>query len=192
MSKYYPEAPELQIGQWLNTDAPLTLASLRGRVVVLHAFQMLCPACVSHGLPQASKARQVFAARDVAVIGLHTVFEHHDVMTPAALEAFVHEYRYTFPIGIDKPSRGGIPVTMGEYQLQGTPSIVLLDKQGRIRLSHFGVLEDMALGAAIGQLVAEEVAIPLIADPLDETAASPSAGGDRCDEGGCHVRSDRK
>jgi peroxiredoxin len=192
MSKYYPEAPELQIGQWLNTDAPLTLASLRGRVVVLHAFQMLCPACVSHGLPQARKTQQLFAARDVAVIGLHTVFEHHDVMTPAALKAFVHEYRYTFPIGIDKPSRGGIPVTMREYQLQGTPSIVLLDKQGRIRLSHFDMLDDMALGAAIGQLVAEEVTTSQFADPSDETAAAPPTGGDRCGEGGCHVRSGRK
>jgi peroxiredoxin len=192
MSKSYSQAPQLQIGQWLNTDAPLTLASLRGRVVVLHAFQMLCPACVTHGLPQARKTQQLFATRDVAVIGLHTVFEHHDVMTPAALEAFVHEYSYTLPIGIDRPSGGGIPVTMREYQLQGTPSIVLLDKQGRIRLSHFGMLDDMALGAAIGQLLAEEVTTPLIADPSDETAAAPSAGGDRCDEGGGHPSADRK
>jgi hypothetical protein len=192
MSKYYPQAPELQIGQWLNTDVPLTLASLRGRVVLLHAFQMLCPACVSHGLPQARKTQQLFAARDVAVIGLHTVFEHHDVMTPAALEAFVHEYRYTFPIGIDKPSPGGIPATMRRYQLQGTPSIVLLDRQGRIRLNHFGMLDDMALGAAIGQLLAEEVTTSLGAGPSDETAAAPSPGGDRCDEGGCRGRADRK
>lgn len=190
MSKFYPQAPELQIGQWLNTDVPLTLASLRGRVVVLHAFQMLCPACVTHGLPQARKTQQLFAARDVAVIGLHTVFEHHDVMTPAALEAFVHEYRYTFPIGIDKPSGGGIPVTMSEYQLQGTPSIVLLDKQGRVRLSHFGMLDDMALGAAIGQLIAAEVTTPLTADLADGTAAAPSAGGEGCDEAGCHARAD--
>jgi hypothetical protein len=32
---------------------------------------------------------------------------------------------------------------------------VLLDRQGRIRLQHFGSIDDMALGAAIGQLVAE-------------------------------------
>lgn len=182
MTRTYPEAPELQVGQWLNTDAPLTLASLRGRVVVLHAFQMLCPACVTHGLPQARKTRQLFAANDVAVIGLHTVFEHQEVMTAAALQAFVGEFRYTFPIGIDTPSRGSIPATMREYQLQGTPSIVLIDKQGRIRLSHFGVIDDMALGAAIGQLAAEEFTAPLIAQP--GTCASRAEG---CDDGGCGI-----
>ena len=36
---------------------------------------MLCPACVSHGLPQAARLRETFAPEDLAVIGLHTVFE---------------------------------------------------------------------------------------------------------------------
>lgn len=46
-------APELDVIQWFNTEEPPTLAGLRGRVVVLHAFQMLCPGCVRSGLPQA-------------------------------------------------------------------------------------------------------------------------------------------
>lgn len=182
MSRHHPEAPPLQVGQWLNTEAPLTLESLRGRVVVLHAFQMLCPACVSHALPQARKTRQLFAVSDVAVIGIHTVFEHHDVMTPAALNAFVREYRYTFPIGIDTPAEGSIPATMRAYQLQGTPSTVLIDRQGRIRLSHFGLLDDMALGGAIGQLAAEHAPAALAAAPSDQAQA-----GEGCDSAGCPV-----
>ncbi|MDQ0607190.1 peroxiredoxin [Variovorax sp. W1I1] len=180
----FAEAPALQVSRWLNTEVPLTLESLRGRVVVLHAFQMLCPACVSHALPQAKKTRQLFAASDVAVIGLHTVFEHHDVMTAAALDAFVHEYRYTFPIGIDTPSQGSIPATMREYQLQGTPSTVLIDRRGRIRLSHFGLLDDMALGGAIGQLAAEDAPTALAADPSNQAPSALQAAG-RCDDDGC-------
>ena len=42
------EAPELVVESWFNTREPLTLADLRGRVVLLHAFQMLCPGCVAH------------------------------------------------------------------------------------------------------------------------------------------------
>lgn len=176
-----PEAPELQVARWLNTEAPITLASLRGRVVVLHAFQMLCPACVSHGLPQAKKTRQLFAAKDVAVIALHTVFEHRDVMTPAALEAFVGEYRLGFPIGIDAPSPdGGIPATMRAYQWQGTPSTVLVDRQGRLRLSHFGLIDDMALGAAIGQLAAEDVPAHLIAQPSDDAPQDGPCNDNSC------------
>ena len=40
-------APELSVAEWVNTDKPLTLAGLRGRPVLLHAFQMLCPGCVA-------------------------------------------------------------------------------------------------------------------------------------------------
>ncbi len=75
-------APELAVSQWFNTAEPLTLAALRGRPVLLHAFQMLCPGCVAHGTPQTQRAYELFKATDLQVIGLHTVFEHHAAMTP--------------------------------------------------------------------------------------------------------------
>jgi peroxiredoxin len=181
---FRPDAPPLQIAQWLNTDTPLTLASMRGRVVVIEAFQMLCPACVTHSLPQARKVRQLFPTKDVAVIGLHTVFEHHDVMGPAALEAFVREYRLSFPIGIDAPFGSSIPATMREYQMQGTPTTVLVDRHGRLRMSHFGVLDDIALGAAIGQLLAEDTTARQEVQAPNETAAALEAGV-ACDALGC-------
>ncbi len=65
-----PLAPELTVARWFNTPQPLTLAALRGRVVLLHAFQMLCPGCVSHGTPQAEKAHRLFRGSDVQVIAL--------------------------------------------------------------------------------------------------------------------------
>lgn len=51
-----PDAPELALASWFNAPEPLTLAALRGRVVLLHAFQMLCPGCVALGTPQAQRA----------------------------------------------------------------------------------------------------------------------------------------
>ena len=65
----HSSAPPLEVSEWLNAPGGLSLSALRGRVVMLHAFQMLCPGCVSHGLPQASKVREMFAEVDVAVIG---------------------------------------------------------------------------------------------------------------------------
>ena len=54
MSAPIPTAmSEWDIAQWFNTAQPLRLADLRGQVVLVHALQMLCPACVMHAIPQA-------------------------------------------------------------------------------------------------------------------------------------------
>lgn len=149
-------APAWQIARWFNTAAQLDLASLKGKVILLHAFQMLCPACVQLAVPQAQRIFQQVDPADVAVIGLHTVFEHHAVMTADALAVFIRENRLTFPIGIDTPDgNGGIPLTMRAYQMQGTPSLILLDRRGYLRLHHFGHMNDLALGIALGKLVQE-------------------------------------
>jgi peroxiredoxin len=154
-------APELIATRWFNTDHALTLADLRGKVVALHAFQMLCPGCTQHGLPQAQKLHVLFGGEQFAMIGIHTVFEHHAAMTPPALEAFIYEYHYTFPIAVDAPGDNGnaIPQTMERYRMQGTPTLVLIDRDGRIRHHWFGRLEDLVVGAAIGRLL-EEVNTP--------------------------------
>lgn len=152
-----PATPEIDANGWLNTPQPLSLAGLRGKVVLLHAFQMLCPGCVLHGTPQAQNIHRLFAERGLCVVGLHSVFENHAVMGRAALEVFVHEFRLTFPIAIDRAGATGqlIPRTMQALGLRGTPSVVLLDRAGRVRLHHFGQIDDLELGAQIGSLLAE-------------------------------------
>ena len=149
-------APELSVSQWFNTDDPITLEKLSGKVVVIEAFQMLCPGCVSHGLPQAQKIAALFPIDKVAVLGLHTVFEHHAAMTPTSLEAFIHEYRLTFPIGVDEVGAGNIPKTMEALKLRGTPSLVIIDQNGHLRANHFGQVQDMQIGAEIATLVSEK------------------------------------
>lgn len=151
-----PQATDIEAIEWLNTLEPLSIKALKGKVIAIHAFQMLCPGCVSHGIPQATAMHELYAEDDVQVIGLHSVFEHHEVMTIDALKAFVHEYRLTFPIAVDQPSKGHpIPKTMEKYQLRGTPSLILIDRQGRVRANQFGRVHDMAAGNLIGQLLAE-------------------------------------
>ncbi|QNN79536.1 redoxin domain-containing protein [Pseudoxanthomonas mexicana] len=153
-------APPWQVDRWFNTSRALSLEALRGKVIVLEAFQMLCPGCVSHGLPQASRVHATFSAEQVAVVGLHAVFEHHAAMTPVALEAFLHEYRIVFPVGVDRPgTRGPIPQTMEAYAMRGTPTLVLIDAQGRLRHRHFGQVSDLVLGAQIAVLAGEAKSI---------------------------------
>ncbi|VXC96455.1 conserved hypothetical protein [Enterobacterales bacterium 8AC] len=156
----YPRAPELSIACWFNTVEPVTLESLRGKVIVMESFQMLCPGCVAHGLPQAARIYATFPQDEIAVIGLHTVFEHHKVMTPLALQSFLAEYRIPFPVGVDMPSlESNIPQTMQTYSMRGTPTLTLIDRQGYLRQQYFGEVSDLIVGAEIGALLNESLPV---------------------------------
>lgn len=167
-------APSWTTTHWFNTPSPLQLESLRGKVVALYAFQMLCPGCVSHALPQAQRLRETFPAETLEVVGLHSVFEHHAANSPAALEAFLHEYQIAFPVGLDAPGADGpIPQTMAAYFMRGTPTLVLIDAEGRLRRQVFGHAPDMNVAAEISRLIE--------AAPM---ALSGAAAGD-CASGAC-------
>ena len=148
--------PEWTVAQWLNSEVPLSLSDFSGRIVVLEAFQMLCPGCVSHGLPLLQQVQATFDPANVAVLGLHTVFEHHEAQgSRAALAAFLHEYRISFPVGIDAQRSGSpLPATMADYEMQGTPTVVLFDRNGQRVQQFFGQISALALGANIGALLA--------------------------------------
>ena len=182
----HPAIP-IKASTWLNTNSPITLESLRGKVVLIEAFQMLCPGCVSHSLPQSMKVRQLFSEDDVAVIGLHSVFEHHEAQgSKEALAAFLHEYRITFPVAIDEQSENGhLPVTMNAYGMRGTPTSILIDRNGNVRGHKFGQQDDMLLGAEIMSLV-NETAVKPAAEPMP--SENPVTGDEEgCKDEGCPV-----
>lgn len=155
----------LDTSQWFGAPPDFSLEQLRGRVIALHTFQMLCPGCVSHGIPQAQRLEKEFSRAPFSVVGLHTVFEHHEAMTPTALHAFLHEYRITHPVGIDTPSSDSpLPQTMSRLRLRGTPSLLLLDGQGQLRASHFGRPSDLLIGAQVGALLSE-LSTPITSPP---------------------------
>lgn len=171
-------APELDTTQWFGIDETPRLGSLRGQVVVIEAFQMLCPGCVTHGLPQAMKVHEVFGS-EVTVLGLHTVFEHHAAMKPVSLEAFLHEYRVPFPVGVDRHEPGDtMPVTMRSYGMRGTPTMIVIDRVGTVRHHAFGHQDDMQVGALIGALASE---------PVSDASPMGPATSDDCNANGCAV-----
>lgn len=182
MSTKAQAAPEWEIERWFNTTHPLDLASLRGKIVVAGAFQMLCPGCVSHLLPQLAQVHRTFPNKHVQVVGLHTVFEHHAAMQPVSLEAFLHEYRVAYPVGVDRATGPDdpLPATMQRYRMQGTPTLLLIDRAGRLRRQAFGHLPDLQLGAEIASLMSEVAEPSLIAD-----ATAVEKGG--CSETACSI-----
>ncbi len=182
MNQQTDPVPELAVECWFNCEQPLTIGALRGRVVVIEAFQMLCPGCVAHGIPQAQRIRDYFPDSDVAVLGLHTVFEHHDAMSPVSLQAFLQEYRVTFPVAVDRSDPSGTPKTMQSYRMRGTPTLILVDASGRLRQQWFGRIDDLVVGAEVMRLVQERNEVREYA--IEETVG-PNVGV--CDNDACAV-----
>lgn len=170
--------PELAVSHWFNTRQPLSLPGLRGKSGWIHALQLLGPGCGSDAIPQLRRVEKIFG-HNQQIIGLHTVFEHHAVMSPVTLEAFLQEYRITTPVGIDLAGASAdVPLTMQRYGFRGTPSSVLIGRDGSIIQGTFGVEDDIALGARIAKAHASS-------NPNQTTDAtqdgSPACADERCE-----------
>jgi hypothetical protein len=151
-----PESPpEIEAARWFNADTPPTLKGLKGKVIVVAAFQTHCPGSTKHGLPQAVRLAASFSDDEVAVIGLNVPFEEHDKQSSEALEAFIGEHGLAFPVALDKPNGTGLPKTFAAYELAGTPAILIFDRQGRLRRHYLGQVADVRLGAEIMALSIE-------------------------------------
>ena len=172
MTSKYQQAKPLITSEWLNSDKPLTFEDFRGRVTLVTIFQVLCPSCMSHAVPQAKRVRELFAEEDVAVIGLHTVFKQHDKQTPAAVARMAREHDIRFPLGIDKQDAGEhLGETFQAYELKGTPTQLLLDRDGNLRKNKFGFDSDLQVGAEIMALLRDrETGLQYTQDPHQSTS----------------------
>jgi len=192
-AQFNPEQPpEIIASQWFNSE-PLTLAQLKGKVVLLVAFQMLCPGSLRHALPQAARIARSFSSDEVAVIGLHMVFENHKDMTASQLEPFLKTEHIEIPVAVDSQSGSDLPKTMEAYGMQGTPTVLLFDRQGRLRRHYLGAVDDVRLGAEIMAMCIEDRDAPreaavAIERKLHEALVDPNEHqhGDGCGCGHDH------
>ena len=81
-------APELEVAQWVQGD-PVNISALKGRVVLVEVFQVNCPGCFVHALPQVVHLHESYEAQGLTVIGLATAFEDFDQNTVVNLERFI-------------------------------------------------------------------------------------------------------
>jgi hypothetical protein len=71
---------------------------------------------------------------------------------------------------------------MQTYQMQGTPTTILIDRAGNLRKQKFGRDDDMLIGAEIMALVSESAV-----DLPDQVADSSSGPKSACDDNGCRI-----
>jgi peroxiredoxin len=153
--------PELTVDTWINVDKAPTLADLKGRVVVLAAFQTDCKGSLSHGIPQARRLAESFDPRQVVVMGLVTPFGRSAKPNKGEIEAFAAEHNLRFPIAVDKVAKGSdMSASMEAYELRGTPSVLVFDRQGRVRRHYLGEAGDIRLAAEITAMLVEHPEAP--------------------------------
>ena len=150
-------APDWVVSEWINGD-PGALGQHRGKVVVIHFFQLWCPACNQFSLPVFQRWQERYGPRgDVLVVGIHTVFEGHEHQTPDRLRQFIEQKGIRYPVGIDAfgTAEPELPVTMQRFDTGGTPHIAIVDKAGQLRFTHFGRFEPAAVEFYIDRLLKE-------------------------------------
>jgi thiol-disulfide isomerase/thioredoxin len=140
--------------QWLGVRPP-SLASLKGRPVLLFFWAHWCGDCKRAG-PDIEKLRNTFAPRGLAVIGPTQLYGYVAGGEPAGPEQelrYIEEIRHRFYAGLaDMP----VPVSEDNFKGYGsstTPTLVLIDKRGVVRLYHPGAMPYAELAARVEALL---------------------------------------
>ena len=127
-------APEFKdIAHWLNTpgDRPLTLAGLRGKVVLVDFWTYSCINCI-RTLPHLRAWYAAYHSRGLEIVGVHTpefAFEH----VLGNVRRATHDLHVTWPVALDNDFG-----TWNAYSNEYWPAEYLIDRSGRLRHVHFG------------------------------------------------------
>ena len=124
-------APELAVQEWVRGE-PTSLNDLKGKVVLLDIFQIICPGC-HRAHPEIVRMRERYAERGFAVLGLAVSFELEVFQTPAHIRDYVRREEYPYPVALDQ----GLIDTFRRYRSRGTAFSVLIDRRERIRYLEF-------------------------------------------------------
>ena len=159
-------APDFQgISLWLNSK-PLTLASLRGKVVLVDFWTYSCVNCL-RTLPHVKSWHETYRDSGLVIVGVHTpefAFER----VPTNVRRAVRDLGVEYPVALDN-DYGTWNAWLNRYW----PAKYLIDRRGHVRFAHFGEGEYAETEQVIRTLLAEE-GLPA---PVSATAADPTPGG---------------
>jgi thiol-disulfide isomerase/thioredoxin len=147
--------PPLKEAAWIGAK-PASLLSLHGKVLLLYFWAHWCADCKADA-PIIAKLAQEFGPQGLVVVAPtrlygYTAEEEHAapaVETPFVDKVYAHWYA-AIP-------NAGVPLDAGNFERFGvstTPTIVLVDRRGIVRLYHPGAMDEKSLRAAIEPLLA--------------------------------------
>lgn len=124
-------APELTNDIWLNTESPLRLADLRGKVILLEMWTFGCINC-QNVMPSLKQWHGKYKDQGLVVIGNHyPEFSFEEDLENLKEAIARNEIEYA----VAQDNDG---VTWRAYQNRYWPTLYLIDKQGHIRYVHIG------------------------------------------------------
>lgn len=124
-------APELTNDTWLNVDAPLTLADLRGKVVLLEMWTFGCINC-QHVIPALKEWHSKYKDQGLVIIGNHFPEFSYESDLQNLRQAIAKD---GIEYAVAQDNNGD---TWRAYQNQYWPTLYLIDKRGHIRYIHIG------------------------------------------------------
>ena len=166
-------APDFNgIDGWLNSP-PLTVAGLRGKVVLIDFWTFSCVNCV-RTIPHLKVLYDDYKADGLVIVGVHSPeFDFEKV--PANVASAVTRLGITWPVAIDSQM-----ATWNAYQNQYWPAEYLIDKQGRVAYWSFGEGGYAQTDAAVANLLGvHHVAAPASTPVPQNTSPELYAGSER-------------
>jgi cytochrome c biogenesis protein CcdA/thiol-disulfide isomerase/thioredoxin len=165
----FGEAPEfVGISGWLNVPAPLSLAALRGKVVLIDFWTFSCVNCL-RTLPFLRGWDRAYRDDGLQVVGVHSpefAFEHEEDNVRGAIDRLGIEY----PVALDND--------FGTWNAWGNrywPAKYLVDRNGHVRFVHFGEGAYRETERVIRQLLAERTDAELVSAAIAEAMPSREA-----------------
>ncbi|SHN46895.1 NHL domain-containing thioredoxin family protein [Cryptosporangium aurantiacum] len=149
--RFRVRAPELRGRGWLNTGGrELSLADLRGRIVLLDFWTFCCINCL-HVLEELRPVEEEFGDQ-LVVVGVHSPkFEHE--RDPEALAAAVERYDVPHPV-LDDPEL----ITWQQYAARAWPTLAVVDPEGYLVASMSGEGHAEGLRRLIRELIDQHTA----------------------------------
>src|SRR5215204_2645851 len=141
-------APELEGGRgWLNTDKPLSLAGLRGKVVLLDFWTYGCVNCM-HVIPDLKRLEEKYP-KELVVIGVHSAKFENEKETEN-IRRIVLRYGVEHPVVNDADFR-----IWNAYAVRAWPTLAVIDPAGYVVGYASGEGNYDVLDKAIGELIAD-------------------------------------
>ena len=130
---------------WLNTDQPLSLAQLKGKIVLLDFWTFCCINCM-HIIPDLKKLEAKYP-EELVVIGVHSAKFTNERETESIRQAILR-YEIKHPVVNDRNFE-----VWNEYGVHAWPTLVLINPNGRVIGTHSGEdifdLFDQVIGQAV-------------------------------------------